>query len=368
MNGHWYGRYSGSNTGQIVIELDECSDCFEGWVYLYDSAPPLPSTAAFIKTADKSNKGTVKTRVQPLDAQTGDVSEWQNVGSPPPGTTTPNEIQVDYEFDGRRLLVTGKTDIGTYGAAEIEKSQVDAPSTLVPLPVTSWSEFKDYVTKFERYRYIFRGQSSPWRLRTPFHRTGRGDMRRFMLVDVPALQRILSAHTTHLYNLTDPFQNTAFLNLAQHHGYPTPLLDWSYSPYVAAFFAYRHIKSSEAKTAPDSCKVRIFMLDKHQWLPPITTTTIRWPHLSVLEPIAIRNDRLIPQQALTSYTTVDDIETYIQSMEKDKGKQYLQAIDLPIGERDMVMRELGFMGITAGSLFPGLDGACEELRERFFTS
>jgi len=24
------------------------------------------------------------------------------------------------------------------------------------------------------------------------------------------------------------------------------------------------------------------------------------------------------------------------------------------------------MGITAGSLFPGLDGACEELRERFF--
>jgi hypothetical protein len=30
------------------------------------------------------------------------------------------------------------------------------------------------------------------------------------------------------------------------------------------------------------------------------------------------------------------------------------------------MRELSFMGITAGALFLGLDGACEELAERNF--
>jgi hypothetical protein len=53
-------------------------------------------------------------------------------------------------------------------------------------------------------------------------------------------------------------------------------------------------------------------------------------------------------------------------MERMNGKQYLQIIDLPISERPTVMRELSLMGVTAGSLFPGLDGACEELRERFF--
>jgi len=45
---------------------------------------------------------------------------------------------------------------------------------------------------------------------------------------------------------------------------------------------------------------------------------------------------------------------------------YLTAIDLPVREREKVVCELGYMGITAGSMFPGLDGACEELKERNF--
>jgi hypothetical protein len=44
----------------------------------------------------------------------------------------------------------------------------------------------------------------------------------------------------------------------------------------------------------------------------------------------------------------------------------LWAIDLPVGDRRQVVRDLSYMGITAGSLFPGLDGACEELTERNF--
>jgi len=87
---------------------------------------------------------------------------------------------------------------------------------------------------------------------------------------------------------------------------------------------------------------------------------------------AIENERLVPQQAVTTVTNIDDIETYIQEKEAEKQKEtgeeycYLRAIDIPISERNEVMKELAFMGITAGSMFPGLDGTREELREMLF--
>ena len=91
------------------------------------------------------------------------------------------------------------------------------------------------------------------------------------------------------------------------------------------------------------------------------------PHFSVAEFIAIENERMIPQQAVSTVTNIDDIEPYIKSKESEE-KTYLWAIDLPVSERKKVVNELGYMGITAGSLFPGLDGACEELKERNFES
>jgi hypothetical protein len=75
---------------------------------------------------------------------------------------------------------------------------------------------------------------------------------------------------------------------------------------------------------------------------------------------------MIPQQAASTVTNVDDMETYIRKRETSAKKKYLQAIDLPVRERKQVVRELSYMGITASSLFPGLDGVCAELRERNF--
>ena len=89
------------------------------------------------------------------------------------------------------------------------------------------------------------------------------------------------------------------------------------------------------------------------------------PHLSIEEFISVENQRMIPQQSASTLTNLDDIETYIKSKESGE-KRYLWAIDLPVRDRKRVVNELKYMGITAGSLFPGLEGACEELRERNF--
>jgi hypothetical protein len=186
-----------------------------------------------------------------------------------------------------------------------------------------------------------------------------------MMRDIPALHRALSAQTKHVFNLSDALQNGAFWNLIQHHGYPTPLLDWSQSPFVAAFFAFRAARNRRS----DGESVRIFMFDRNAWCSAynqLQKVAPAKPHFSILEALAIENQRALPQQALSSITNVDDIETYIRFRETERATRYLQVFDLPHAERESVLRELGMMGITGGSLFPGLDGACEELRARFF--
>jgi hypothetical protein len=166
-----------------------------------------------------------------------------------------------------------------------------------------------------------------------------------------------------------PDEVGAFYNLVQHHGYPTPLLDWTYSPYVAAFFAYRGISNQRASATSADERVRVFVFDQLQWKTDWQQhlqLIVPRLHISIGEFVAIGNERMIPQQGASTLTNLDDIESYIQEQQKKSGKTYLSAIDLPLMDRRQAVNELGFMGITAGSLFPGLDGACEELKERNF--
>lgn len=176
----------------------------------------------------------------------------------------------------------------------------------------------------------------------------------------------LSSLTQHVFELDNPKENGAFYSLVQHHGYPTPLLDWTYSPFIGAFFSYRTLRRENMH---DDSFVRIFVFDKREWsrdFPHFGLISPAPPHLSFLSALAINNSRMVPQQALSSVTNIDDLENFIKSRQKAKSKTYLEIIDLPTSARPVVMQELSLMGITAGSMFPGLDGACEQLRERYF--
>jgi hypothetical protein len=272
-----------------------------------------------------------------------------------------------WALSGQTLYISWTTDIGNHGLAVLSQGSPAGRSRLVPLPILNWAQFKEYASQLEPHRFIFRGHSdNRWPLRTYFHRTGRADLRRFTYADMPTLHRSLSGLTSHFFNLTNPVENGAFYTLVQHHGYPTPLLDWTYSSYVAAYFAYRNL-SRDNRTADH--KVRIIIFDAQLWRNDYSQLQKIIPakrHFSLFHPLAINNPRLLPQQALLTISNVDDIEGYIAEREALRGKTYLYAIDLPGSERRLVMQQLSMMGITAGSLFPGLDGACEQLREQHF--
>jgi hypothetical protein len=369
MMGQWLGKYAGTSVGTLVVDLDDMGTHYEGRAYIYDDNPGLPSAFANVKTENKEPEVQLRLQLLPIDPRSGDATTWNQLASSFPNIVFPTFADVTVALQGDTLSVDWRTNIETTGSAQLPRTRSDAPTDYVPLPnVSNWAEFKSFVNALDHRRYIFRGQKERKRLRTSFHRTRRADLINFLTNDLQTLHRHLSLRTSHVFNLAIPDQNGAFLNLAQHHGYPTPLLDWTFSPFVGAFFAYRRFKNSEASSASDDEKVRIFVFDQKRWrarYPQFSKLTQARPHFSILEFIAIDNERMIPQQSISSVTNLDDIETYIRSLETPDN-QYLQIIDLPVKERPLVMQELSVMGITAGSLFPGLDGACEELRERFF--
>ncbi|MEQ1403371.1 FRG domain-containing protein [Rhizobium sp. YS-1r] len=351
----------------MMIDADDLGDHVEGRAYVFDNAQGMPGFVASFRTSNRNPVQTLNIALDVLHPVTFDVIPRHQVPQVFPGQAIPASATLILTLKKRVLSVKWSTPAGTSGTAMLPRSKADKPSDYrADRAIKTWDSFKRFAIGLEPGRFIFRGQSRPFRLRTAFHRTKRKDLVRFINEDIPTLHRMLTARTKHLFNLNEPLQNGAFWNLAQHHGYPTPLLDWTHSPFVAAYFAFR----PERQTIDmRSDKVRIVMFDRRQWttdFSQLQRVHFTRPHFSILEAYAIENERALPQQALSSVTNVDDIESYISSREVQQGKRYLRTFDLPYEERDNVLRELRLMGITAGSLFPGFDGACEELRMRLF--
>jgi FRG domain-containing protein len=367
MNGQWIGPYSGTSEGAVVADLDVAVEGYSGVVSAYNQNHALPTTLAFVKIPNQ-NRFSLQVPLQIVERGTSTLLTKETCATKFPGIEFPTRADTEWQVSPNEILLNWKTDIGTSGTGKVVKSEAGSPSNLVPLPeVKSWDEFKRFVLTLEPWRFAFRGHgNSTWRLRTSFHRSGRADLMKFMSQDVNALHRHLSGLTSHHFNLADPLDYAAFLNLVQHHGYPTPILDWTQSPFVAAYFAFNDLPKVQQDA---SQKARILVLNIKEWNVSYERAPVVMPgflHMTILEPLSTNNPRLVPQQSVSTVTNMDDIETYIRGVEDRHRKSYLSAIDIPATERRKVMHELALMGITAGTLFPGLEGACRQLKERFF--
>ena len=143
----------------------------------------------------------------------------------------------------------------------------------------------------------------------------------------------------------DPWE---LIVLAQHHGLPTRLMDWSHNPLVALFFAVCSDTDNDAAMYALEAGVVMDILDtKEVTMHPLELTAVRQfipPHsapriVAQASVFTIHNEPTVPWSATDLKKLIIPKELRVQ----------LRAI-------------LYKYGITSKSLFPGLDGLCRTIR------
>lgn len=142
--------------------------------------------------------------------------------------------------------------------------------------------------------------------------------------------------------------------LGQHFGLFTPLLDWSYSPYVALFFALAETEKSRsgyrvvwAFNTGDVSAINKWYIKKK--------TSMR--KIEIVNPYLDENSRLVSQNALfTKINIMDDVETLVKEVPPAK---WITLCKIKIAEelRDSLLSYLDQMNINYSSLFPDLQGS-----------
>jgi hypothetical protein len=208
LKGQWITRYTGTNTGTVVVDLDEFQDRFEGTAIAWDDNPGMPNSLVRIRTPTRADVQHLKAvPVQAID-NLGNFLSLETIRDfqTTQGIVMPTTVDIDLARDTDSLSAIWTSSIGTSGRgiATAPKTRGGLPSELHPLGIRTWEGFKKHVNALERRRYIYRGQeNSEWRLRTSFHRTGRSDLERYATHDIPDLHKALSALTPHPFNLND---------------------------------------------------------------------------------------------------------------------------------------------------------------------
>jgi hypothetical protein len=237
----------------------------------------------------------------------------------------------------------------------------------------TWREYREKIISHIEERkgsQLCRGQAnSEWNLKTSFHRQNlrQINFHQYFNILIPHLSDCIGTLENREIDVSNAVVNGSFLAYAQHHGLPTPLLDWTFSPYKAAYYAFSEVEDVN----PKSNKVAIYIFDHEKWISTfkqINDFTVNEAHVSFLPARSMGNHRQLFQQGTYLFTNVEDVEGHIELNEKERKDMYLQKFIFSVKEKPTVMSELESMGINAYSLFGGSDGMFRFFKESIFRS
>lgn len=279
------------------------------------------------------------------------------------GTTAVLE-RTDVGYVGKWI---GQTAEGSITLREPKARRLDAEEC------NSWDQFSAWAQRVraDHDAVIFRGHGDRrFTLKTTLHRQHWNRMERYCTELLPRFKARAEATMGMRFDVNNGDDYATILGLAQHHGLPTPMLDWTESPYVAAFFAFSDALAW-TDIRRDATHVRVFALTR-KFVDGTSPPSVSIPQInrfvSSLQIAPIHNPRLLAQQGRFLVTNISDLESFLLWGQENAGDPFLLAVDLPVRLAAQVLEDLAYMGLHAGNLFPGLDGVCTMLKhEMAFT-
>jgi len=217
---------------------------------------------------------------------------------------------------------------------------------------TRWVDLRDALLSHDSPQYVWRGVANAnWCLESSLDRFAR----EYQKNDRALLSKnLLALYDSYLTEAAVDHEadQTKLWALGQHFGLPTPLLDWSHSPMVAAFFALTSEDSSNARHARDAC---IWRLD-------CTAPFLSGGDVSIVSiGGGIWNIRLRAQQGL--FTDLRRGECLVTTLGRTSG--HLDALTAYIFPADLIEEgqpELTSMMIDDLHLFPDHEGVVRHVR------
>lgn len=239
----------------------------------------------------------------------------------------------------------------------------------------TWADFEALMTKGthkpHHSRPLFRGQKrASWALQTTLERyTGLSDysahnyynaIRSAARAIETAMGKRFEVESADsrippIFRLPDGY---AFMAYLRQNGFPSPLLDWTRSPYVAAFFAFHYADHREE----DSVAIFEYVeySDRGKTSDSIGTIQALGPW------IATDRKHLLQQSEYTVCRTDEKNQVKYVSHDRVFAKGHekqdiLTKYVLPAAEKSQVMRRLSVMNINAYALFETTQGLMELL-------